>query len=117
LIPAYQRNILPSNSKVKEFCTSIKILGIHDSTTHCNKLEDQKIQCQHYGTSNIVKMEKLLEAAYLSVELYLLYNRKLGTSIEYEIHLCPSIKVFCIYIFYSRAHPNAHFCTRHSICE
>jgi hypothetical protein len=46
------------------------------------------------GPSNIAKLEKLLGAAYLSVELDLLYKGKLGTSIEYEIHLRPSIKVF-----------------------
>jgi hypothetical protein len=45
------------------------------------------------GPSNIAKMGKLLGAPYLSVEVYLLYKRKLGTSIEYEIHICPSIKV------------------------
>jgi hypothetical protein len=45
------------------------------------------------GPSNIAKMEKLLKAAYLSVKLDLLYKRKLVTSVEYEIYLCPSIKV------------------------
>jgi len=69
------------------------MLGIPDSTVQCNKLEDQKMQFQHYGTLKYCKDGQLLGAAYLSVELYLLYKRKLGTSIEYEIHLCPAIKV------------------------
>jgi hypothetical protein len=69
------------------------MLGIHDSTAQYIKLEDQKIHFQHYGTLKYCKVGKLLGAAYLSVKLYLLYKRKLGTSIEYEIHLCPSIKV------------------------
>jgi hypothetical protein len=53
----------------------------------------RKFNFSTMGPSTIAKMEELLGAAYLSVELYLLYKRKLGTSIEYEIHLCSSIKV------------------------
>jgi len=60
-------------------------------------------------TSNIAKMEKLHGAAYLSVELYLLYKRKLGTAIEYEIHLCPSIKVLSHLQFSFTSSPKCSF--------
>jgi len=43
----------------------------------------RKFNFSTMGPSNIAKMGRLLGAAYLSVELYLLYKRKLGTSIEY----------------------------------
>jgi len=52
------------------------------------------------GPSNIAKMEKLLGAAYILAELYLLYKRKLGTAIEYETHLCPAIKCTLIFTFF-----------------
>jgi len=69
----------------------------------------RKFNFSTMGPSNIAKMEKLLGAAYLSVELYLLYKRKLGTSIEYEINLCPSIKVLSYLHFSFTSLPKCSF--------
>jgi hypothetical protein len=69
------------------------MLGIHNSTAQWDQLEDQNFQLQHYGTLKYYKDGKTSWVSLSISKVIFTLQRKLRTSIDYEIHLCPSIKV------------------------